>query len=167
MPVTQVEKDPDRLTMTVRSEFKAGPDRIWQMWEDARLLERWWGPPTHPATFEQHDLSPGGGMKYFMTGPDGDRFRGWWRVISVQPKSSIEIEDGFADQDGNPDPSMASMIMKVSIEQAEHDPGTTRMTIETSFQSLVAMEQVLEMGAEEGMTLAQGQIDEMLASGAA
>ena len=167
MPVTQVDKDPDRLTMTVHSEFKAGPDRIWQMWEDARLLERWWGPPTHPATFEQHDLSPGGGMKYFMTGPDGDRFRGWWRVISVQPKSSIEIEDGFADQDGNPDPSMASMIMKVSIEQAEHDPGTTLMTIETSFQSLEAMEQVLEMGAEEGMTLAQGQIDEMLASGAA
>jgi len=167
MPVTQVEKDPDKLTMTIHAEFAAAPDRIWQMWEDPRLLERWWGPPTHPATFEQHDLSPGGGMKYFMTGPEGEKFRGWWRVISVEPGSNIEIEDGFADQDGNPDPSMSSMTTKVSIERSDEDPETTRMTIETSFQTLEAMEQVLEMGAEEGMSLALGQIDEMLADGVA
>lgn len=167
MPVTEVEKDPDSLTMTIHSEFKAGPERIWQMWADPRLLERWWGPPTHPATFEQHDLSRGGAMTYFMTGPEGDKFRGWWKVISIEPKSSIEIEDGFADQDGNPDPSMSSMKMKVTVEQAGDDSEATRMAIKTSFQTIEAMEQVLEMGAEEGMSLAQGQIDEMLLSGAA
>jgi hypothetical protein len=26
---------------------------------DPRQLERWWGPPTHPATFTKHDLAPG------------------------------------------------------------------------------------------------------------
>jgi uncharacterized protein YndB with AHSA1/START domain len=167
MPVTQVDKDPEALTMTIHSEFQAGPDLIWQMWEDPRLLERWWGPPTYPATFEQHDLSPGGEMTYFMTGPEGDRHHGWWRVISVEPGSGIEIEDGFADQDGKPDPSMPSMKMEVSIEPAGEGSGTTRMAIKTSFQSLEAMEKVLEMGAEEGMSLALGQIDELLASGAA
>jgi uncharacterized protein YndB with AHSA1/START domain len=165
MPVTKVEKDPESLTMTVHSEFEAGSDRIWQMWANPRLLERWWGPPTHPAKFPHHDLSPGGGMKYFMTGPEGDEFHGWWSVISVDPGAGIEIEDGFADQNGNPDPSMPSMTMKVAIVQVGEDPEITRMTIETHFQSLEAMEQVLEMGAEEGMSLAIGQIDEMLAAG--
>ena len=51
--------------------------RVWQLWADPRLLERWWGPPGFPATFEHHDLTPGGTITYFMSGPDGgDRFDG-------------------------------------------------------------------------------------------
>jgi uncharacterized protein YndB with AHSA1/START domain len=167
MPVTHVDKDPEALTMTIHSEFQAGADRIWQMWEDPRLLERWWGPPTYPATFEQHDLSPGGEMTYFMTGPEGDRHHGWWTVISVDPGASIEIEDGFADQNGEPDSSMPSMNMKVKIEPTGDGSAATRMSITTTFQSVEAMEKVLEMGMEEGMSLALGQIDGLLAGGAA
>jgi hypothetical protein len=55
------------------------------------------------------------------------------------------------------------MMMKVAISQAEGGPGTARMTIESTFPSREAMEKVLEMGAEEGMSLAIGQIDAMVA----
>ena len=60
MPVTDVNKDLDALTMTITAEFDAGAERIWEMWSDPRQLERWWGPPSFPATFVEHDLSPGG-----------------------------------------------------------------------------------------------------------
>ena len=60
MSVTDVRKDLDALTMTMTAEFAAPIDRVWQVWENPRLLERWWGPPTHPATFVDHDLSPVG-----------------------------------------------------------------------------------------------------------
>ena len=43
MPVTDVKKDLDALTMTVTAEFDAGAERVWEMWSDPRLLERWWG----------------------------------------------------------------------------------------------------------------------------
>jgi hypothetical protein len=36
------------------------------------------------------------------------------------------------------------------------------MTIETTFPSLEAMEQMTEMGMEEGITLAINQIDDLL-----
>src|SRR5680860_220913 len=44
--------------------FDAGCERIWEMWSDPRQLERWWGPPSYPATFVDHDLSHlvGGGI---------------------------------------------------------------------------------------------------------
>jgi hypothetical protein len=35
-----------------------------------------------------------------MTGPEGDRHRGWWRVIAVDAPRALEFEDGFADDDG-------------------------------------------------------------------
>ena len=41
--------------------------------------------------------------------------------------------------------------------------GHTRMSIESLFPSTEAMEQILAMGQEEGMTLALGQIDAILA----
>ena len=50
MTVTNVHKDPEALTMTITAEFDAPVERVWQLWADPRQLERWWGPPTYPAT---------------------------------------------------------------------------------------------------------------------
>ena len=60
MTVTSVHKDPEALTMTITAEFDATVERAWQLWADPRQLERWWGPPTYPATVVDHDLAPGG-----------------------------------------------------------------------------------------------------------
>jgi hypothetical protein len=51
--------------------------------------------------------------------------------------------------------------MRVTIE--EFEPGRTRMSILSIFPSSEAMEQLLAMGQEEGMTQAVGQIDAILA----
>ena len=102
MTVTRVDKDFERLTLTVVAEFDAPAERVWRLWADPRQLERWWGPPSHPATVEGHDLTPGGTVTYVLTGPAGERSRGWWRVTSVDPPKSLEFVDGFADQDGTP-----------------------------------------------------------------
>jgi uncharacterized protein YndB with AHSA1/START domain len=72
---------------------------VWQLWADPRRLERWWGPPSYPATVETHHLVPGGPVTYVMTGPSGQPSRGWWRVTAVDPPKSLET----ADRDGDPD----------------------------------------------------------------
>jgi len=160
MTVTSVDKDPASLTMTITSEFDAPIARVWQMWENPRQLERWWGPPTYPATVVDHDLTPGGRVNYLMTGPEGDQPRGWWRVLAVDAPRRLEFEDGFADDAGDPNPDMPTMIIRVTLD-AQPDGGT-RMAVETTFPSIEAMEQLVSMGMEEGMTLALGQIDDLL-----
>ena len=164
MTVTAVRKDPGALSMTITAEFDASPDRVWQLWADPRQLERWWGPPTYPATFTKHDLAPGSRVEYHMTGPEGDQPRGYWDIVSADAPNSIVIRDGFANADGSPNTDLPTGEMRVRIE--EISDGRTRMSIENLFPTAEAMEQLLAMGQEEGMKQAVGQIDAILAEAA-
>ena len=161
MTVTDIRKDPEALTMTITVELDATAERAWQLWADPRQLERWWGPPTYPATVVDHDLAPGGRVSYFMTGPEGDKAHGWLEVLVAEPPRRLELRDGFADDSGAPNESMPTMTMIVSF--ADRDRGGTVMTIETRFPSVEAMEQLLTMGMDEGMSGALSQIEAILA----
>ncbi len=161
MTVTAVKKDPSALTLTITSSYDAPPDRVWALWENPRLLERWWGPPTYPATFVEHSLTPGATVSYYMTGPEGDRAHGWWEIIAVEPSRRLTFQDGFGDDTGRPNPDMPSMRMEVTL--TSRSEGGTTMDITTVFPSPEAMEQVLSMGMDEGMTEALGQTDALLA----
>jgi len=163
--VTAVHKDPDALTMTLTAEFDASPERVWDLWADPRQLERWWGPPTWPATFTTHDLAAGGHMAYHMTGPSGEEAHGYWDVVEAEPPRRLVFLDGFANEDGSPNDDLPRNQGRVTIEPLA--AGRTRMSIVSTFPSTEAMEQVLEMGMEEGLTQAVGQIDAILAEGVA
>jgi uncharacterized protein YndB with AHSA1/START domain len=147
--------------MTVTAEFEASPDRVWQLWADPRQLERWWGPPTYPATVDASDFRPGGKVDYHMTGPEGDQPRGWWEIVETEPPHRLVFRDGFANDDGTPNRDMPVGEAQVSIEDI--GDGRSRMSIKNTFPSTEAMEQVLAMGMEEGMRQAVGQIDAILA----
>ncbi|HEX2707218.1 MAG TPA: SRPBCC domain-containing protein [Solirubrobacterales bacterium] len=123
-------------------------------------MEHWWGPPSHPATVEEHDLTPGGDVTYFMTGPEGERYRGWWRITSVNPPTSLEFTDGFADHDGTPIDDMPTTSVRMQLT-ANH--GGTRMELRSTFDSREQMEQLVNMGAAEGLQQAVGQMDALLA----
>ena len=58
MTVTSVDTDHENLTVTVNSRFDAPVERVWVLWSDSRKLERWWGPPSFPATLVKHELVP-------------------------------------------------------------------------------------------------------------
>jgi hypothetical protein len=73
MSVTSVHKDYDNLTLTAIAEFDAPIAQVWELWSDPRKLERWWGPPGYPATFEKHDVSPGGEVTYFESREDMEK----------------------------------------------------------------------------------------------
>jgi uncharacterized protein YndB with AHSA1/START domain len=161
MTVTAVHKDPKALTMTLTAEFDASPPRVWELWADPRQLERWWGPPTYPATFTTHALAPGARVTYHMTGPAGDQAHGFWDVVEADPPRRLVFIDGFANDDGTPNDALPRSEGRVTIEPI--DAGRTRMSIESRFPSAEAMEQVLAMGMEEGLTEAVGQIDAILA----
>jgi uncharacterized protein YndB with AHSA1/START domain len=150
------------LTMTVTAEFAATPERVWQLWADPRKLERWWGPPSYPATFVELDLNPGGKAIYFMTGPDGNKTPySSWNVVATDPFNTIELRDQFADEQGTPDPEFPIIGMRVAIEDI--GDGKTRMSIFNEFPSAEALDKMLAMGMQEGMTQAVGQIDAILA----
>jgi uncharacterized protein YndB with AHSA1/START domain len=159
MAVLSIRRNDEALTLTVVAEFDASVERVWQVWEDPRLLERWWGPPGYPATFEQHDLAPGGEVTYYMTGPDGEKLRAWWRIREVDAPRSLRFEEGNAP--GGPRDDVPTTSIDVRLIETS---GKTTMTIACRFASIPGKEELLDTGTQEGMRQAIGQIDAILAS---
>ncbi|HSJ10142.1 MAG TPA: SRPBCC family protein, partial [Longimicrobiales bacterium] len=160
MPITTVSSDAEALTLTVVGDYPVPVERLWEAYADPRQLEKFWGPETWPATFTRHDMAVGGRSAYHMTGPDGSMAHGWWRFLAVEPGRRFEVEDGFADDDGKPNEAMPSMRMAFTFEPTSTG---SRFTSVTTFPSVEAMEQLVEMGMVEGMKSAVGQLDGVLA----
>ena len=170
MPVTNITKDPENLTITVVADFAAPLQRVWDAYTDPRQIERFWGPPEWPATFYRHDVFPGGVSHYSMTGrlPDQDvdsTSHGFWEWIDVKPPqskdetASFEVRDGFAQEDGSPNPDMPTGRMVFHFEATATGSRVTTTSFHNSAEDLAM---VLEMGMEEGMREAMGQIDDVL-----
>lgn len=162
MPVTDVTKDLTARTLVITAEFAAPVERVWQVYADPRQLERVWGPPTHPATVVEHSLVPGGVVHYYMTSPEGDRYYGGWRVVEVDEPHRFTFEDFFAGEDFAPAEGMPVSTAEFRFEPAG---AGTRATFTSVYATAEALQQVLEMGMEEGATLATNQIDALLAEG--
>jgi uncharacterized protein YndB with AHSA1/START domain len=162
---TTVDKDAVAHTMTVTTELDATVERAWQLWADPRQLERWWGPPTYPATVVEHALAPGATVRYFMTSPDGDKYHGFWEIVAVDPPHRLELVDSFADDSGAKNESMPSTAMTMTL--TEREDGRTTLKLRSQFSSLETMEQLVAMGMEDGIVEALGQIEGLLTGDAA
>lgn len=85
----------------------------------------------------------------------------WWEFISIEPHHTLSFDNGFAHDDGSRNFALPVTRCTVTIEAA----GTlTRMTTVSVFSSPADFDSVMEMGMDEGMTEAMGQIDGVLAS---
>jgi uncharacterized protein YndB with AHSA1/START domain len=160
MPITSISSDPQALTLTVVADYPVSLERLWEAYADPRQLEKFWGPEQWPATFTRHDMAVGGESHYTMRGPDGQTSRGWFQFLEVEPLRLIEVEDGFANEDGTRNEALPTMRMQFRFERTETG---SRFVSVTTFPSLEAMEGLVKMGMMEGMKSAMGQIDAVLA----
>ncbi|MEU4013845.1 SRPBCC family protein [Microbacterium sp. NPDC028030] len=159
MPVTDVTTDADNLTMTVVADFAAPVERVWSAYSDPRQLERFWGPPGWPATFTSWDHTVGGRAVYSMNGPRGEKSSGAWEFVSIDAPRSFEVIDSFVDEDGNPLDGFPAQRMSFAFEPTTDG---TRMVTTSHFDSVDALEQVVEMGQVEGIKMAMSQLDAVL-----
>lgn len=160
MPVTHVEQDLDARTLTIVADFAAPVERIWQVYADPRQLERVWGPPIYPATFVDHDLTPGGRMNYYMTSPEGEKYAGYWIIKTVDAPSGFTFDDGFAHEDFTPN---TDLPVSDNIYTLAPRVGGTRATFVSTYATAEALQAVLDMGVIEGASGAINQIDDLVA----
>ncbi|MBZ2197086.1 SRPBCC family protein [Occultella gossypii] len=161
MPVTDVQHDMNNLTLTIVAEFAAPVSRVWEVYADPRQLERVFGPPTYPATFVDHSLTPGSRSTYYMTSPEGEKHAGIWDIKTVAEPSGFTFEDAFSDADFN---VTADLPVSQNSYAFEATDGGTRATYVSTYATAEALQQVLDMGVVEGATSAINQIDDLLAA---
>lgn len=95
-----------------------------------------------------------------MTGPEGEKSFGWWRIEALDKPHRIDFRNGLAGDDGEPVPGTEAMPTYALFEASGSG---TRMTVVTNFPSVELMEKMIGMGMREGMSAAMSQIDSVLA----
>jgi uncharacterized protein YndB with AHSA1/START domain len=93
-----------------------------------------------------------------MTGPDGEKHHGRWRIEEVDPPHRLHLTDDVVDDQGKPEDG-GPTGMTVTIAEAD---GTATMSIQTHFADRSSMEQTIETGFEQGMTEMLNQVDPLL-----
>jgi uncharacterized protein YndB with AHSA1/START domain len=149
MTVTRVDRDLAERTITVVAEFDADVDRVWRLWADPRWLERWWGPPGHPATVGTHELVPGGTVSFCFDGGEVPSVE--WRVREVEPPRRLVFD--FVD------PRVPLVTVAVEIGERGGDAAGTVMHVKSTFATDADLEAMLAIGFDQGLATSIAQAD--------
>lgn len=154
---------PDRQkhTITIRREFAAQRQLVWDCHTKSELLDRWFAPKPFTTKTKSMEFREGGHWHYAMVSPDGSEYWGYTQYTSVRPIDGYDTIDGFSDESGTINPDLPQASWTVRFEDAgEHTIVHTRVR----YESLEGLEQVLQMGMQEGMTSTLEKLDELLAT---
>lgn len=162
MGETKFTKDERNATLTVEREFGAPRERVWQAMTDPAILDQWWAPSPWKAETLTMDFRVGGFWHYAMNGPDGEQHFGRMDFVEIEPGVRFRAKDVFCDADGVANASLPTQTFTTTL-YAESD--RTRAVTLIEYASLEALEQILAMGMQEGLTMAQNQLEALLARG--
>ena len=158
---TEVVKDLANKTLFITREFEATLDKVWKAWTDSSLLDKWWAPKPWKAETKSMSFKNGGYWLYCMVGPDGSRHwaRADYSFITLEKQFSFV--DCFCDENGNPSQDAPSMNW---VNKFTETTSGTKVEVTVKFSSVADLEKIIEMGFQEGFTMAHGNLDELLAA---
>ena len=151
--------DKEKNTITVKREFAANRQLVWDCHTKSELLNQWFAPKPFTTKTKSMDFRDGGSWIYAMIDPDGKEY--WARVDykKINPIENYTILDAFADENGN---------VNTSLPQAEWfatftDLGdTTLVQTIVTYKSLAELETVINMGMKDGLTMTLESLDDLL-----
>lgn len=156
-----VTKNEANKTITIERTFAAPRSKVWKAWTTSEQLDKWWGPKPWNAITKSFDFSEGGRWLYNMQGPDGTAAWCLNDYKTIDPENSFTAMDAFCDEQGKLNPDMPSTNWLVEFTE---NKGKTKVLVTLSFDSIEAMNTLIEMGFKEGFTMGLNQLDELLAS---
>jgi uncharacterized protein YndB with AHSA1/START domain len=146
-------------TMTIRREYAAKRQLVWDCHTKSELLDQWFSPKPLTTKTKSMDFRDGGHWHYVMIDPSGPEYWGRMDYKKIRPIDNYTALDGFSDASGAVNPNLPRSEWNVTFS----DQGT-RTLVENvvSFQSAEALQKVMDMGMKEGMTSAMDRLDELL-----
>jgi len=151
--------DKEKSTITIKREFAAKRQLVWDCYTKSELLDQWFAPKPLTTKTKFMDFSEGGHWLYAMVDPDGQEYWGRMDYQTIQPIDNYTSLDGFCDDTGALNPELPRARWNVSFSDA-----ATHTVVETvvSYTSPEALQQVVQMGLKEGLTSTLERLDELL-----
>ncbi len=146
-------------TLTIKREFAANRQLVWDCYTKSELLDQWFAPKPLTTKTRVMDFSEGGHWHYAMVEPNGQEYWGRMDYQTIQPIANYTALDGFCDGTGTLNPELPRSKWNVSFADV-----ATHTLVETvvSYASPDALQQVINMGLREGLTSTLERLDELL-----
>lgn len=153
--------DKQNNTLTVKREFAANRQLVWDCYTKSELLDQWFAPKPLSTKTKSMDFSKGGHWHYAMVEPNGTEYWGLTEYTEIHPIDYYKALDAFSDLDGNINTELPRAKWNVSFQ----DFGENAI-VETivTYKSLSDLETVINMGMEEGMLSTLERLDDLLAT---
>jgi uncharacterized protein YndB with AHSA1/START domain len=146
--------------------FNAPRDLVFKVFSESEHLEKWWGPSGWQTENHKFEFKPNGVWHFCMRCTDEDQgeFFGqesWGKVVyqEIIVPEKIVYTDVFSDEDGNTMEGMPEML--ITMEFVEHE-GKTKLISRSKFASADALQQVVDMGAVQGVASQFERLDDFL-----
>jgi uncharacterized protein YndB with AHSA1/START domain len=136
--------------------FDATPERVWRIYTDPVMIPKWWGPRRLTTVVDKMEVRVGGGWRYIQTDTDGSvhAFRGEYKVVDPPSKLIATFEY---------EPLAGHLV--TDTYRFEALPGDqTKVTVKSVFDTLEALEGMLQAGMESGATESWDRLAELLAA---
>jgi PhnB protein len=157
---TIYRKDTANKKMFVTREFSAPLEQVWKAWTESKFLDQWWAPKPFQAKTKKMEFKDGGEWLYAMEGPGGERHWAKAKYKNIASGKSFEASDAFCDENGV-ETDFPAMHWKTAFNA---NGKVTTVEIEITYPSVEAMEQIIQMGFQEGFVAAHENLDALLAS---
>jgi uncharacterized protein YndB with AHSA1/START domain len=151
--------DKETNTITVRREFLAGRQLVWDCYTKRELLDQWFAPKPFTTRTKSMEFREGGHWHYAMIDPDGIEYWGWTGYITIQPIDYYTTVDAFSNAEGQINTDLPQAKWKVTF--TDKGENTLVETIVT-YASLTDLETIIEMGMQEGLTSTLERLDDLL-----
>jgi uncharacterized protein YndB with AHSA1/START domain len=146
-------------TVSVKREFAANLDLLWEAWTNPEILDQWWAPKPFTSKTKSMDFKVGGRRFYAMVSPDGQEHWSVQKFTSITPKTNFKMFSAFADKDENL--QLPGSDWDLNFSELN---GTTTVHISIYNESRERMEKMIEMGFKEGFTAGLKNLENLLAT---
>jgi uncharacterized protein YndB with AHSA1/START domain len=151
--------DKVKNTLTVRREFLANRQLVWDAHTTSELLDQWFAPAPLTTKTKSMSFTEGGHWLYAMVEPNGTEYWGRMDYEKIKPIDYYAGLDGFCNNKGELNPELPRAKWNVTFTDLADN--TLVETIVT-YNSLADIETVINMGMEAGMTSTMERLDELL-----
>lgn len=151
--------DKGKNTLTVRREFLAGRQLIWDCYTKSELLDQWFAPKPLTTRTKSMDFREGGHWHYAMIEPNGTEYWGWTAYLKIRPIDYYTSLDAFSNSAGEINKDLPSAEWRVTFSEKGENALVETVT---TYKSLSDLETVIQMGMEQGLKTTLEKLDELL-----
>lgn len=151
--------DMQKNSITVRREFAAKRQLVWDCHTKCELLDQWFAPKPLTTKTKHMEFREGGYWHYAMITPDGQSF--WSRLDyqTISPIDGYAALDGFCDETGVVNPDLPRARWDVAFTDAKE---RTLVTTVVLYNSSDDLQKAIDMGLKDGLTSTLERLDELL-----